>query len=201
LQRIIDQFADDHHARTASAFGAAFLGADGALVFAQVLENGAVDWQTFDALDGIAEIEVKGAMSHGAADQTEVLTKNHRVRRKSMALLSTHVLDTAHGKPAGLMRFELYAIAADNERTLVASGRTNADGRTDQSLLWGDTIPTLRYELVFHAGDYFRALGIALPDPAFVDVVQLNFGIAEATGDYHVPLLVSPWAYSTYRGS
>ena len=117
-----------------------------------------------------------------------------------MARLSTHVLDTAHGKPAGGMHFELYA-QSGSEKKLLLSGVTNADGRTEQPLLSGETIAPGKYELVFHAGDYFRTIGVKLPDPAFVDVVHLAFGIADAKGHYHVPLLVSPWSYSTYRGS
>ncbi len=118
-----------------------------------------------------------------------------------MAKLSTHVLDTAQGKPAGGLRYQLFAIHGDGARRLVTEGRTNADGRTDAPLLSGEQIETGRYELVFHAGDYFRAQGTALPDPAFIDVVPIAFGIADAKGHYHVPLLVSPWSYSTYRGS
>lgn len=117
-----------------------------------------------------------------------------------MARLSTHVLDTAHGRPAAGVRITLHRIA-DGERMLVVQTETNADGRTDQPLISGDAIPTGRYELDFHAGDYFAALGVDLPEPRFVDVVTLRFGIAETTGHYHVPLLVSPWSYSTYRGS
>jgi 5-hydroxyisourate hydrolase len=78
---------------------------------------------------------------------------------------------------------------------------TNADGRTDEPLLAGDTIAPGVYEIDFEAGDYFRASGAALPEPAFVDRVTLRFGIADAHGNYHVPLLASPWSYSTYRGS
>ena len=78
---------------------------------------------------------------------------------------------------------------------------TNRDGRTDTPLLSGVEIETGHYRLVFHAGDYFRECGMTLPDPPFVDVVELQFGIADANGDYHVPLLVSPWSYATYRGS
>ena len=118
-----------------------------------------------------------------------------------MAKLSTHVLDTAHGKPAGGLRFQLFALDEGGARRPVVEGRTNVDGRTDAPLLSGETIATGRYELVFHAGDYFRALGTALPEPAFIDVVPIAFGIADAKGHYHVPLLVSPWSYSTYRGS
>jgi 5-hydroxyisourate hydrolase len=117
-----------------------------------------------------------------------------------MARLSTHVLDTAHGCPARGMRLELYRVAAA-QFTLVHSAVTNGDGRTDAPLLSGDTIAVGTYEVRFYVGDYFRGLGLALPDPPFLDVVPVRFAIAEAQGHYHVPLLVSPWAYSTYRGS
>jgi 5-hydroxyisourate hydrolase len=118
-----------------------------------------------------------------------------------MAKLSTHVLDTAQGRPAAGMRYQLFRCGGDRAREMLAEGYTNSDGRTDAPLLSGGTIPVGRYELVFHAGDYFRASGGALPEPAFIDVVPIAFGIADPTGHYHVPLLVSPWAYSTYRGS
>ena len=116
-----------------------------------------------------------------------------------MGRLSTHVLDTMNGKPAAGVRLELFAVGG--ERRLAAAVTTNADGRTDQPLLAGDSFRIGVYELVFHIGDYFRAGGGALPSPAFLDVVPIRFGIAEPDGHYHVPLLVSPWAYSTYRGS
>ncbi len=118
-----------------------------------------------------------------------------------MARLSTHVLDTAHGKPAAHLRIQLFALDAQGNRSLIAEKTTNQDGRTDTPLLSGDTIPTGVFELHFHAGDYFRALGSPMPTPSFVDVVPIRFGIAEALGHYHVPLLVSPWSFSTYRGS
>jgi 5-hydroxyisourate hydrolase len=117
-----------------------------------------------------------------------------------MARLSTHVLDTANGKPAPGVAVTLYRVTANGREQLAATA-TNADGRTDAPLLSGDTIPTGAYELDFEAGAYFRAIGAQLPDPAFVDRVTLRFGIADGAGHYHVPLLVSPWAYSTYRGS
>ena len=117
-----------------------------------------------------------------------------------MAKLSTHVLDTANGAAAAGVRLLLYRFD-DTIETLVVERVTNRDGRTDSPLLSGAVIATGRYRLVFHAGDYFRGKGIELPDPPFVDVVELHFGIADAAGDYHVPLLVSPWSYSTYRGS
>ena len=84
---------------------------------------------------------------------------------------------------------------------LIASTRTNADGRTDRPLLEGDAVRRGRYRIMFHVGDYFRARGLSLPDPAFVDVVPVDFGIADEGGNYHVPLVCSPWTYSTYRGS
>lgn len=116
-----------------------------------------------------------------------------------MARLTTHVLDTALGRPASGMRVELYA--GTGERRLLAESVTNEDGRCAAPLGEGGTVPPGVYELVFHAGDYFRATGRDLPDPPFIDQVLLRFGIAEADGRYHVPLLVSPWSYSTYRGS
>jgi 5-hydroxyisourate hydrolase len=117
-----------------------------------------------------------------------------------MAKLSTHVLDTANGRPAAGMRYELVSIR-DDQRQEVTSGFTNGDGRTDLPLLSGDSIAIGRYELRFHVGAYFRGQGMVLPEPSFIDIVPIAFGIAEARGNYHVPLLVSPWSYSTYRGS
>jgi len=116
-----------------------------------------------------------------------------------VARLTTHVLDTALGRPAAGMRIELYA--ATGERRLLARSVTNQDGRCDAPLGEHGILSPGVYELVFHAGDYFRAAGANLPDPPFLDQVLLRFGIAEAEGRYHVPLLVSPWSYSTYRGS
>lgn len=121
-----------------------------------------------------------------------------------MGRLTTHVLDTAHGVPGAFMRVELYRLGGDGlgtERVRVVEALTNADGRCDKPLLEGSALTASAYELVFHAGDYFAARGLDLPRPRFVDVVSLRFGISDATQHYHVPLLVSPFAYSTYRGS
>ena len=115
-----------------------------------------------------------------------------------MGRLTTHVLDTAAGKPAAGLRVELYR--HDGAPVAIASAVTNADGRLDAPLLDGAAFRPGRYELVFHVGDYFRARGAALPDPAFLDTVPLRFGMAE-DAHYHVPLLVSPYGFSTYRGS
>jgi 5-hydroxyisourate hydrolase len=117
-----------------------------------------------------------------------------------MARLSTHVLDTAHGVPAAGVRLLLHRLH-DGGAELVTECTTNADGRTDTPLVSGGALACGRYRLTFFVGDYFRARGVPLPDPPFVDVVELAFGIADPAGDYHVPLLVSPWSYSTYRGS
>lgn len=116
--------------------------------------------------------------------------------------LSTHVLDTARGCPAANLALELYRLDgdADSRRSLVAT-TTNADGRTDAPLLTGDAFQVGCYELVFDVGAYFANTDVDLPDPAFLDRVPLRFGISDPEAHYHVPLLVSPWAYSTYRGS
>jgi 5-hydroxyisourate hydrolase len=118
-----------------------------------------------------------------------------------MARLSTHVLDTANGCPAQGVRIELHRLQASGTPELIKTVVTNADGRTDAPLLTGDAYKVGTYVLTFHAGDYFRARGTKLAEPAFLDVVPLRFSIAEPDGHYHVPLLVSPWTYSTYRGS
>lgn len=117
-----------------------------------------------------------------------------------MAKLSTHVLDTAHGRPAAGVQIELYAVEGTG-RILLTTDTTNADGRCATPLLEGDALRAGRYELVFGAGEYFAAQGVALADPPFVDKVILAFGIADPTQNYHVPLVVTPWSYSTYRGS
>jgi 5-hydroxyisourate hydrolase len=118
-----------------------------------------------------------------------------------MAGLTTHVLDTALGKPAKGLRIELYRIEG-NGRTHVTSVVTNDDGRIDGGpILAGDSFAVGAYELLFHVGDYLRVTGARLPDPAFLDQVPIRFGIADTTEHYHVPLLVSPYGYSTYRGS
>lgn len=118
-----------------------------------------------------------------------------------MGHLSTHVLDTMNGCPAAGMAVTLSRIDPNGVR-LLRSFSLNADGRFEGgALLDAQAMAVGRYRLVFSVGAYFRARGVALPDPAFIEDVQVDFGIADAAGHYHVPLLVSPWAYSTYRGS
>jgi 5-hydroxyisourate hydrolase len=118
-----------------------------------------------------------------------------------MGRLSTHVLDTVAGGPAAGVRITLDSLAADGARTRLAEAVTNADGRTDTPLLSGETMQAGCFELAFHVGDHFRARGLAPAELPFLDVVPIRFQIADVGGHYHVPLLVSPHAYSTYRGS
>jgi len=115
-----------------------------------------------------------------------------------MARLTTHVLDTSAGRPAAALRVELDRL--DPQRVRLTNITTNHDGRVERPLLEGPLFEPGVYELRFHAADYFRARGVELPDPPFLDIVVIRFGIA---GDqhYHVPLLLSPYGYSTYRGS
>lgn len=119
-----------------------------------------------------------------------------------MGHLSTHVLDTAHGCPAAGMRVTLQRVDAGGNARTIETITLNADGRNDGgALLDAAAMEVGRWRLVFEVAAYFRARGVALPEPPFIDVVQLDFGIADAQGHYHVPLLVSPYGYSTYRGS
>lgn len=117
-----------------------------------------------------------------------------------MGKLSTHVLDTTRGKPGAGVKVTLLAVT-DSARTVLKTDVTNDDGRCSTPLLEGETMKAGRYELVFDAGDYFAAQGVALAEPRFVDRVTIAFGIAHADQNYHVPLVVTPWSYSTYRGS
>jgi 2-oxo-4-hydroxy-4-carboxy-5-ureidoimidazoline decarboxylase len=119
---------------------------------------------------------------------------------KTDGRLSTHVLDTMAGRPAAGVRVELHEIGASAE-ALLAEAVTNADGRTDEPLLAGAPLRVGRYRLDFHVGAYFAARQAATADPPFLDIIPIRFAIAEPEGHYHVPLLVSPWSYSTYRGS
>ena len=112
-----------------------------------------------------------------------------------MGKLTTHVLDTALGKPAAGLKIEVWSAAL--LKTIV----TNSDGRADAPLLEGVAFSAGQYELRFYAGDYLRGLGIKLAEPLFLDVIPIRFGIADAAQHFHVPLLLSPFGYSTYRGS
>jgi 5-hydroxyisourate hydrolase len=125
-----------------------------------------------------------------------------------MGKLTTHVLDTMNGCPAAGMAVALWRLPAlgapqgsQPAATLIAELQLNHDGRADAPLLQGDTFQPGRYRLVFSVAAYFRSIGVVLPEPPFLDEVPLDFGLADTTAHYHVPLLASPWAYSTYRGS
>jgi 5-hydroxyisourate hydrolase len=115
-----------------------------------------------------------------------------------MGRLTTHVLDTAAGRPAAGLRIELYR-QGESQPLVVAD--TNDDGRVDRPLLEGNALTAGGYELRFHAGDYLRRRGASLPEPLFLDVIPVRFGIAAPDAHTHVPLLLSPFGYSTYRGS
>lgn len=117
-----------------------------------------------------------------------------------MGRLSTHVLDTSTGSPAQGMKLEL-ARREGGAWVVLKALQTDHDGRTGGPLLEGDALQAGTYRITFHVADYFRGLGQVLPQPPFLDTVPLEFGIADSQGHYHVPLLCSPWSYSTYRGS
>jgi 5-hydroxyisourate hydrolase len=113
-----------------------------------------------------------------------------------MARLSTHVLDTSRGVPAANVAIDLYCGGSH-----LKSVSTNADGRTEEPLIAAPELIPGRYELIFHAGDYFRDLEVPLAEPPFLDEIVIRFGISDPLANYHVPLLLSPYGYSTYRGS
>jgi len=117
-----------------------------------------------------------------------------------MARLTTHVLDTTSGQPAAGMTIELFAVG-DGSRERITTVTTNRDGRCDAPLLEGDALQPGTWELLFHVSSYFAARDVALPEPPFLGEVPVRFAIDSADADFHVPLLVSPWSYSVYRGS
>lgn len=117
-----------------------------------------------------------------------------------MGRLTTHVLDTAHGRPGAGIALALYRLDGQ-QRQLLCQRFTNADGRCEPALLEGAALLAGSYELDFDLGAYFRALVADLPEPPFLGIVTLRFGVADPGADYHVPLLATPWSYSTYRGS
>lgn len=116
-----------------------------------------------------------------------------------MGKLTTHVLDSSRGCPGDSIHVQLFHLG--NDRILLSETFTNQDGRCNRPLLEGESFMAGTYELVFAIGEYYRQTGVALPDPAFLEDVVIRFGIADENQHYHVPLLVSPYSYSTYRGS
>jgi 5-hydroxyisourate hydrolase len=127
------------------------------------------------------------------------MREKFHIRGFLMGRLTTHVLDTTHGRPGNGMALRLYRCGAKDE--LVTETRTNADGRCDAPLLQGEAMKPGAYRLEFDVAEYFKKEGVTLPDIPFLDVVPIRFGITDAAVHYHVPLLVSPFGYSTYRGS
>ena len=117
-----------------------------------------------------------------------------------MARLTTHILDTANGRPASGVKIDLYAVGDDGMLSALSSVSTNSDGRCDGAVLEGDAFGKGIYERQFHVGDYFGR-GTGSGDPSFLNVVPVRFGVSAADEHYHVPLLISPFSYSTYRGS
>jgi 2-oxo-4-hydroxy-4-carboxy-5-ureidoimidazoline decarboxylase len=144
-----------------------------------------------------------------AAALTEVfriaaLRLDQRIADANLGLdgrLSTHVLDTHAGRPARGLWLALRELSDHDAPRLIVRTCTNPDGRTDAPLIAGRPVPIGRYELLFAVGDYYAEQGLQMPDPPFLDVVPVRFAVAEAEGHYHVPLLMTPWSYSTYRGS
>jgi 5-hydroxyisourate hydrolase len=114
--------------------------------------------------------------------------------------LTTHMLDTASGKPAEGVKID-FSVLEGSAYRLIKTVHTNADGRNAEPLLTTETMKVGQYELVFYIGEYFTKLGTALPNPPFLEKAVIQFGMADATSHYHVPLLASPWSYTTYRGS
>lgn len=117
-----------------------------------------------------------------------------------MGRLTTHVLDTAQGRPGEGIRIEVYRLEGE-QRIHLKEVVTNDDGRCDAPILEEEAFAAGQYELVFHAGDYLRTRGVEAEEPRFLDVIPLRFGVSDAGAHYHVPLLLSPYGYSTYRGS
>ncbi|HSJ03115.1 MAG TPA: hydroxyisourate hydrolase [Verrucomicrobium sp.] len=115
--------------------------------------------------------------------------------------ISTHVLDTNSGRPAAGMLVQCHRLLEDGSRMLIKEGETNADGRLDAPLVQGDDLLPGIYELTFHVGAYFQGNAVEAHKPDFLDQVPVRFTVTDGTQSYHVPLLVTPWSYTTYRGS
>jgi 2-oxo-4-hydroxy-4-carboxy-5-ureidoimidazoline decarboxylase len=153
-------------------------------------------------IDDARDAEIATAL--GEVFRIAALRLDQRIADAGLGLngrLSTHVLDNHAGRPAKGLWLALRELSDHDEPRLIARVCTNADGRTDAPLISGRPVPIGRYELLFAVGDYYAGQGVPLADPPFLDVVPVRFAVAEPEGHYHVPLLVTPWSYSTYRGS
>jgi len=135
------------------------------------------------------------------AGSTLLLALAPRIVRAATPGLTTHMLDTVGGKPAEGVRIDFYSSADGESYQLVRTVHTNADGRNAEPLLTPETMKVGQYQLVFHIAEYFTKQGTILPKPPFLEKAPIQFGISDATSHYHVPLLASPWSYTTYRGS
>jgi 2-oxo-4-hydroxy-4-carboxy-5-ureidoimidazoline decarboxylase len=151
--------------------------------------------------DKVTEIQTSiGEIFRIAALRVDQLVKSDD-RLQVHGHLSTHVLDTHSGSPAAGMKYELIELSALGEDRVITGGITNSDGRSDQPLIHGRPMPIGHYELSFHTADYFAARGVPMSDPPFLDRIPLRFSVSDPEGHLHVPLLVTPWSYATYRGS
>jgi 2-oxo-4-hydroxy-4-carboxy-5-ureidoimidazoline decarboxylase len=153
-------------------------------------------------IDNSASREFESALSE--VFRIAALRLDQKIDNADLGLngrLSTHVLDNHAGRPAKGLWLALRELSARDEPRLIIRAQTNADGRTDTPLISGRPVPAGQYELLFSVADYYRDQKVPLAEPPFLDVVPIRFSIAEPEGHYHVPLLVTPWSYSTYRGS
>lgn len=153
-------------------------------------------------IDNAPEQEFDTALSE--VFRIAALRLDQKIENANLGLngrLSTHVLDNHAGRPAKGLWIALRELSGQDEPRMIARVQTNADGRTDAPLISGRPVPTGQYEILFAVADYYRGRNVPLAEPPFLDVVPIRFSIAEPEGHYHVPLLVTPWSYSTYRGS
>ena len=146
------------------------------------------------------EVSRRDFLVGGVAFAAAAMSADASAQQKRPGRLSTHVLDIYHGTPAANVRIDFLAQDGDVFR-FVKTVRTNGDGRTDEPILPVEGMAVGRYQLVFYVADYFRATDMQLPDPPFIDRATIDFAIFDAKQHYHVPLLCSPWSYTTYRGS
>lgn len=151
-------------------------------------------------MDHGEKIERRGVLAAGATLALAGWTSDAHAQMKRPGGLSTHVLDTYSGTPASGVRIEFFA-EETGKHVLRKTTVTNSDGRTDEPIMSDADMAVCRYQLLFHVADYFNKLGVALPDPPFLDKVAIHFAIFDTKQHYHVPLLCSPWSYVTYRGS
>jgi 5-hydroxyisourate hydrolase len=145
-------------------------------------------------------LDRRGLLGTGSAILALAASANKAAFAAGSPGLTTHMLDTANGKPGEGVRID-FSVLEGGAYKLVKTVRTNADGRTPEPLLTAETMKVGQYELVFYLAEYYTKLGTTLPNPPFIEKAVIQFGMADATSHYHVPLLATPWSYTTYRGS